>query len=235
MVGEPFNRVFDFTNHSFFANGVPLTIGKNILMQNVSVYAGKQVNNAVNSSRSIQRSGETVENGKITLLGSVDFLYAGGKASGNAADSIVEESTLDIQGTVTRSVYGGGNAVDGGYSMVGKVYIHLAPEGMVNGNIYSGGYAEISSGAVRGEALSCFDTAAECMVWGSAEACFSSYDGQKYCITGVGNTDDKMYSFSEVGTAVIKNESTFPADRIVENGVFGTDGDGIVGETIIES
>ena len=114
-------------------------------MSNTTVFAGKLAQAGedpdTNGSASVN-----AEDAEVTVLGTVTAVYGGGKAVGRDAESLTGHCAIDILGTVQRAVYGGGSAIDGGYTLSEDVEIHLAPEAKITGNIYCGGYAEIIKG-----------------------------------------------------------------------------------------
>lgn len=139
------NRTVDLADKSLFACGVPLTVGENIFMTNANVYAGcpLQVETEEDAVQDPRKS-VSVDEAKVTVLGTVGNLYAGGRAAGSRIGSLVGRCELDIQGTVQRNVYGGGTAINSGHAAVGETLIRLGPDAKVNANIYCGGYAEIT-------------------------------------------------------------------------------------------
>ena len=151
------NRTIDLADKSLFASGIPLTVGENIFLTNANVYAGclLQVETDEEAAQDARRS-VSVEEAKVTVLGSVGNLYAGGRAAGSGIGSLVGRCELDIRGTVQRTVYGGGTAINSGHTAVAETVIRLGPEAKVNANIYCGGYAEITKekGIYEAESLS---------------------------------------------------------------------------------
>ena len=139
------NRTVDLADKSLFACGVPLTVGENIFLTNANVYAGCLLQ-AETEEDAVQdpRKSISVDEAKVTVLGTVGNLYAGGRAAGSGIGSLVGRCELDIQGTVQRNVYGGGTAINSGHTAVAETLIRLGPEAKVNANIYCGGYAEIT-------------------------------------------------------------------------------------------
>lgn len=139
------NRTVDLADKSLFACGIPLTIGETIFLTNSNLYAGCSLQ-AETAEEAAQLKTKTVsaEHAQVTVLGSVGNLYAGGRAAGSGIESLVGQCELDIRGTVQRTLYGGGTAINGGHASVGETVIRLGPEAKVNANIYCGGYAEIT-------------------------------------------------------------------------------------------
>ena len=139
------NRTVDLADKSLFACGIPLTVGENIFLTNANVYAGclLQVETEEDAVQDPRKS-VSADGAKVTVLGTVGNLYAGGRAAGSGIESLVSRCELDIQGTVQRNVYGGGTAINSGHTAVSETLIRLGPEAKVNANIYCGGYAEIT-------------------------------------------------------------------------------------------
>ena len=84
------------------ANGVPLTIGEGIVLENASIYGGACVS-----------GGEVrLESSSVTLLGTVGFVFGGGFAE-EGGSSIVTETSVTIaeNALVYYEVFGGGHAV----------------------------------------------------------------------------------------------------------------------------
>ena len=139
------NRTVDLGNKNFYANGIPLTIGENIYMTNTNVYAGKNLQIETEEDLALYKvKSVSADSAQITLLGTAANIYAGGRAVGNGIESLVGFCELDIRGTVQRSVYGGGTAINSAHTSVGQTVIRLGPDAKVNANIYCGGYAEIT-------------------------------------------------------------------------------------------
>ncbi len=188
------NRSIDFGGKSLFAGGVPLRIGGNIIMSNTTVFAGKLVSAREGEALDApDHTGGTDENAGITVAGTVASVYCGGKAVGRDTESVLDRCEVDISGTVQRAVYGGGYAVDSGYTLTDEVLISIAQGSRITGNIYCGGYAE-----------------------------------------NIREADNAPYSFSEVTSAVVRNEADFSGDHILEYGLYGTGGDGFVGSVSYE-
>ena len=167
------------------------------------------------------------------VIGTVTYVYAGGKAIGDAAESIVLDSSLEIAGTVQRAVYGGGASINGAYTFVDLARIHIAPTGNVTGNLYSGGYAELTSEILNaGEALICFPTLEQCMAQASFADCSAGNTGTQYCVSGFKTGSDNTYSFAEVATAELSIEGSVPEGHIFETGQYQSGGDGYVGTVI---
>lgn len=224
-------RALDISGNSIFANGVPLTIGSDIILSNTSVYAGKFIQNETNGgAEGGERVRTVTENASVTILGSVPYVYGGGKAIGDAAEEVVNQSEIKVSGTVQRAVYGGGAAINGAYSLVENVSVYLAPEAKVSGNIYCGGYAEVTEEkGGTGEALLCYSTIEACSAQASYDDCFAGYNGNQFCVSGLGNSADNSYSFTEVNSSTIHVEQDFPEDHILESGLYLSGGDGFVG------
>ena len=225
------NRSVDLGGKSLIAGGVPLIIGENIIMPNSTVYAGKLVRNETGGNANPDnRVSLFDEHAEVTILGTVTYVYAGGKAVGDAAESLVMDSSVDIIGTVQRAVYGGGASINGAYTLVDLARIRIAPTGNVTGNLYSGGYAEITPDKQNaGEALLCFPTLEQCMAQASAADCSAGNTGTQYCVSGLSTGSDNTYSFAEVTTAELNIEGTVPEGHIFETGQYQSGGDGFVG------
>ena len=114
-------------------------------MTNTNVYAGKNLQIETEEDFALYKvKSVSADTAKITLLGTTANIYAGGRAVGNGIESLVGFCELDIRGTVQRSVYGGGTAINSAHTSVGQTVIRLGPDAKVNANIYCGGYAEIT-------------------------------------------------------------------------------------------
>ena len=139
------NRTLDLANKNFFASGVPLTIGENIFMTNLNLYAGKRIQIETEEDAEIYHTKSvSAPTAGITILGTVQNVYAGGQAVGNGTESLVGHCELDIRGTVQRSVFGGGMAINSAYTSVDDVIIRIGPDAKIAANIYLGGYSEIN-------------------------------------------------------------------------------------------
>ena len=85
------------------ANGVPLTIGTGIILENASIYGGACA------------SGEDVrlETSSVTILGTVGFVFGGGFAENGGSSAVGETSvTIAEDALVYYEVFGGGHAVE---------------------------------------------------------------------------------------------------------------------------
>ena len=143
------------------ANGVPVTIGEGLVLENASVYGGACVS-----------GGETVlESSSVTVSGTVGFVFGGGLAMdgghtsvsdsfvtltktglvyfevvggghayGSGSRSTVENSSVEILGT-TDYVLGGGFAEEGGQAECTNAAIHTAPGSSVPVALFTGGSA----------------------------------------------------------------------------------------------
>lgn len=83
------------------ANGVPLTIGTGIILENASIYGGACA------------SGEDVrlETSSVTILGTVGFVFGGGFAENGGSSAVGETSvTIAEDALVYYEVFGGGHA-----------------------------------------------------------------------------------------------------------------------------
>lgn len=83
------------------ANGVPLTIGAGLNLENTSIYGGICV------------SGEeaSLESSAVTIEGSVGFVFGGGFAENGGTSAVSETSvTLTKTGLVYYEIFGGGHA-----------------------------------------------------------------------------------------------------------------------------
>ena len=89
------------------ANGVPLTIGEGITLENTSIYGGRCV------------SGEdaSLESASLTISGKVGFVFGGGLATDGGRSDVAETSvTLTKSGLVYYEIFGGGHAHGSGSS-----------------------------------------------------------------------------------------------------------------------
>lgn len=87
------------------ANGIPLTVGEGILLENASIYGGACV------------SGEDAQlaSSDLTISGKTAFVFGGGFADGGGTSSVTETNvTLTESGQVYLEVFGGGHAYESG-------------------------------------------------------------------------------------------------------------------------
>ena len=233
---EPSNpaqvRSLNFKGHYLAAGGVPLTIGKNIITVNCTgIYAGKLVKNETGGNATdANRISVTAETAKLTILGRVQFVYGGGKAVGDAAESLVGSSEIEIEGLVENAVFGGGSAVNSGHTAVGDVRIHIAPEAAVNQNIYCGGHAEITQDkGLSPEMMYCYSSLDACMQENSEANCRSGNDVStgRTCVFRVTDKNRHLMSRSEVGSVSLSVEGKLPEpveDHIHDSGIQGMGG-----------
>lgn len=87
------------------ANGVPLTIGNGIVLENASIYGGACV-----SGTDIR-----LETSSVTILGTVGFVFGGGFAENGGSSAVSETSVTIAEGAlVYYEVFGGGHAAGTG-------------------------------------------------------------------------------------------------------------------------
>ena len=85
------------------ANGVPLTVGEGILLENASIYGGACV-----SSGDVQ-----LASSEVTISGKTAFVFGGGFADGGGRSTVTETAvTLTESGQVYLEVFGGGHAYE---------------------------------------------------------------------------------------------------------------------------
>lgn len=83
------------------ANGVPLTVGAGIILENASIYGGACV------------SGGDVrlDTSSVTIIGTVGFVFGGGFAENGGSSAVTETSVAVAEGSlVYYEVFGGGHA-----------------------------------------------------------------------------------------------------------------------------
>ena len=113
------------------ANGVPLTIGEGLVIENASIYGGSCV------------SGDKVqlESSSLTISGTVGFVFGGGFAEGGGRSEVKETSiTLTKTGTAYYEIFGGGHAF-GKSSRVFSENTDVRIEGTAD-YVLGGGFAE---------------------------------------------------------------------------------------------
>ena len=113
------------------ANGVPLTIGEGLVLENASIYGGACV------------SGEKVqlESSSLTISATVGFVFGGGFAEGGGRSEVKETSiTLTKTGTAYYEIFGGGHAF-GKSSRVFSENTDVRIEGTAD-YVLGGGFAE---------------------------------------------------------------------------------------------
>ena len=113
------------------ANGVPLTIGEGLVLENASIYGGACV------------SGEKVqlESSSLTISATVGFVFGGGFAEGGGSSEVKETSiTLTKTGTAYYEIFGGGHAF-GKSSRVFSENTDVRIEGTAD-YVLGGGFAE---------------------------------------------------------------------------------------------
>ena len=235
-------RSINFRGHIFAAGGVPLTIGKNIVINDGSVFAGKLVKNETGGNiNSSNRLSLTAENAKLTILGRVPYIYGGGKAIGDAAESIVLNSVIDIDGEAkVDAVLGGGSAVNSGHTAVENILIHLGPAASINQNIYCGGHAEITSDkGLNSELMHCYNSLDACMTEESEANCKAGNDAAtgRTCVFRISEQNKKYLSLSEVNTITLNLEGRLPEpaeDHILNSGLQKTGGTITIGSVEIK-
>ena len=83
------------------ANGVPLTIGENIVLEYASIYGG-----ACAAGEKVQ-----IKSSSLTISGTVGFVFRGGFSEAGGSSEVAETSvTLTKSGIVYYEVFGGGHA-----------------------------------------------------------------------------------------------------------------------------
>ena len=83
------------------ANGVPLTIGAGLVLENASIYGG-----ACASGEDIR-----LDSSSVTVLGTVGFVFGGGFAENGGSSEVAETSVTIAEGAlVYYEVFGGGHA-----------------------------------------------------------------------------------------------------------------------------
>ena len=117
------------------ANGVPLTIGEGVVMENASIYGG-----ACASAEEKQ-----TESSNLTIAGTVGFVFGGGFAEKGGTSSVQETSvTLTKTGLVYYEIFGGGHAFGKGsrvFSENTAVRILGAADYVLGGGFAEGGGA----------------------------------------------------------------------------------------------
>ncbi len=84
------------------ANGVPLTVGAGIILENASVYGGACV-----SGMDVR-----LDASSVTITGTVGFVFGGGFAENGGSSAVAETSVTVTEGAlVYYEVFGGGHAV----------------------------------------------------------------------------------------------------------------------------
>ena len=87
------------------ANGVPLTVGKGIVLANASIYGGACVSGA----------DVRLDASSVTLLGTAGFVFGGGFAENGGSSEVSETSVTVAEGAlVYYEVFGGGHAAGTG-------------------------------------------------------------------------------------------------------------------------
>ena len=173
----------------------------------------------------------TVENAKLTILGRVPYVYGGGKAIGDAAESIVQNCEIEIDGEAkVDAVFGGGSAVNSGHTAVENILIHLGPSAIINQNVYCGGYAEITADkGFNSEFMHCYTSLDACMTEESEANCKAGNDPAtgRTCVFRVTEQNKKYLSLSEVSTITLNLEGRLPEpaeDHILNSGLQKTGG-----------
>ena len=119
-------------NRPIFANGIHLTIGKNITMVNSVIYAGGKPENGT----------DTVKRAELTIHGMVGNVYAGGSAECPGCVSEVDEVTLTVTGNILDNMYCGGFASGKGAKATVKTSnVIFTKDARIRGNLFLGGYA----------------------------------------------------------------------------------------------
>ena len=133
-------RSIDLLNHMFFANGIPVIIGKDVTVVNGSLFAGGQVYGGT----------KTIYEASLTVEGIVQQnIYAGSASRGtgvmeDVCIAEVENSTIKISGTVQGNVFAGGCSVGAGSksNLTGTSNVILTNTGIIRGNLYFGGSSQ---------------------------------------------------------------------------------------------
>ncbi|MBQ6517716.1 MAG: hypothetical protein IJI14_03295 [Anaerolineaceae bacterium] len=113
------------------ANGIPLTIGEGVALENASIYGGRCA------------SGEEaqIETSNLTIAGSVGFVFGGGFAENGGTSNVTETFvTLKNSGVVYFEIFGGGHAYSEG-SQVKSESTSLKISGTAD-YVLGGGFAE---------------------------------------------------------------------------------------------
>lgn len=113
------------------ANGVPLTIGPGLNLENAGIFGGS----CVSGTEAVLKTSD------VTVEGSVGFLFGGGFAE-NAGSSAVEETSVTLKNTglVYYEIFGGGHAYGEG-SQVKSQRTSLSISGSAD-YVLGGGFAE---------------------------------------------------------------------------------------------
>ena len=242
------NRSINFHGKDFFANGIPLTIGENIVLLDSSLYGG---------SRETFGSERIIEYVELNIAGYADTIFLGGKAEGSvgevASSSQIETGVINLSGTITGSLYAGGNAIGGGLAEIGSAEINILPTGRVNIAVYSYGKASSSvNQALDMTTKRCFSSLQDCERYAGRSDCqrgysyggfitTSSYEGfsigyygnMQYCVQ-LDMSLKNNKSLSMTGTVHLNIEGTVPG-RINCSGKLESDGGKATVDTVIPS
>ncbi len=110
-------------DHSIYANGIPLTIGKNLILRKSTLYGGSQV---------IDGKKVTLPSSKIDLEGTADYVFSGGYAFGIGSESNVDAAEITVGGTVNVIAYAGGQSSYRGKTENKAVKITKTAGGKIN-------------------------------------------------------------------------------------------------------
>lgn len=128
--------IIDFQNASLYADGVNITVSKNVMLKNCFLFAG---------SCSVNGENRQTTYGEITINGSADYVFCSGYASGTGSISSINKSKLVINGNAN-FLFGGGFAVSGGMVQVTESSeIVISDTGNVIKDIHNGSYLVGSS------------------------------------------------------------------------------------------
>lgn len=126
---------------SLFANGIPLTIAKDITLEAYTIYGGAKASDGVTKS-----VGDT----NISIYGTAYTVFGGGLATGKGSFSTVNNTSVTIYGTVTSGAYGAGSAERGGTSSVTKKsMMTIAENAVIQKAASAGGSANGTGSAIE--------------------------------------------------------------------------------------
>ena len=179
------NRSINLMGKDFYANGIPLTIGENVVLINSCLYGGSYASFGNVSY---------LEKADLSVYGYVDTIYLGGKAQGIFGEAVssvmIDDARLTLGGTVKKSLYAGGNAINGGYSGINNAQIDILDTGKVYITLYAYGQAaSIVNQQLDESTLRCFGSLSECEKYASRGACESGYSHGVFHGTGIYTMD----------------------------------------------
>ena len=122
----------DFFSRMFFANGISLKIGPQIIFTDCFLFAG---------GRAVDGQTVSFSKGEIIINGTVDNVYGGGYSEGEMSVSSIQDSKIILENGCANTIFGGGYAVSAGkIEISGADVILVDDKSYVFNDVYGGSF-----------------------------------------------------------------------------------------------